>query len=616
MKALLRLTLFLLPTDWRQVIRSLRDLGVVKLRAFFGVIGLNLLRVMTEAFGIVMILPILQYIEMRGDYTTLAADSRFWRALLAVYGAIGISIDLMTLSGAVFLLITLRQVIGYVSAVETIRLKEDVGRRLSTNLFHLMMSARGQYLQGLGTGNFVTVIGQHCGAAAAVVNNLMMILATYVTFLTYGGVLLVAAPIPTLATAVFGIVVALAMRPFTEQAKLLSLKRVQLSQDFTQFLAERYHAWRLVKLSQSQASEDRAAAQWADRTASIALQTAATGAKLQLYVTPLTVLFALAGLILAVNVLGLGLSEVTLFVVVVSRLSPALDSFLRTRQALASYSASLQRVEVTRREAQAASEPNSGTLPFTGLQHALSFSRVTVTYPGATEPALSELTFTIPAHKLTAITGPSGAGKSTLVDLIPRILEPSSGQITIDGTPLAAFDLAALRARMAFVTQQPLLFDDTVAANVRYTRPDATTDEVIEACRMAHAEEFITRLPGGYESRLGEGGAILSGGQRQRLVLARTFLARANVLILDEATSALDHESEDVVQRAVDEIRARGDMTIIVIAHRLSTIRNADHLLVLKQGGLIEQGRPTDLHGADSWYTAALRHSEHLKVLP
>ena len=213
---------------------------------------------------------------------------------------------------------------------------------------------------------------------------------------------------------------------------------------------------------------------------------------------------------------------------------------------------------------------------------------------------LRDIDLVIPAGSVVALVGPSGGGKSTLADLIPRFYDVGSGRITIDGRDVRDLTLASLRGRIAVVTQFTFLFNDTVRANIAYGRPDRPAERIEAAARAANAHEFISRLPEGYDTVVGELGVQLSGGERQRIAIARALLKDAPILILDEATSALDTESERAVQEAIERLM-RG-RTVLVIAHRLSTIRHADRIVVVADGRIVEAGTHEELIASGRLY--------------
>ncbi|MDR6291798.1 MULTISPECIES: ABC transporter ATP-binding protein [Inquilinus] len=215
-------------------------------------------------------------------------------------------------------------------------------------------------------------------------------------------------------------------------------------------------------------------------------------------------------------------------------------------------------------------------------------------------PALRGVTLEVPAGKTAALVGPSGAGKSTILNLIPRFYDATGGSVAIDGHDVRSLTLDSLRGQMALVSQEITLFDDTVRANIAYSRPSATQEEVEAAARGAAAHEFILRLPKGYDTLVGEQGVKLSGGQRQRLSIARAMLKNAPILLLDEATSALDTESERQVQAALTQLMA--GRTTLMIAHRLSTVRNADLIYVLDHGRVAEIGSHAELIAGGGLY--------------
>jgi subfamily B ATP-binding cassette protein MsbA len=246
--------------------------------------------------------------------------------------------------------------------------------------------------------------------------------------------------------------------------------------------------------------------------------------------------------------------------------------------------------------------PHATPLP-PGRGHVV-FDNVGFVYPDG-RVGLDGLSFEALPGRTVALVGPSGAGKSTALALIPRLHDVSSGSVTIDGVDVRDATLASLRDALAYVGQEVLLFDDSVAANIRIGRPDATDAEVAAAAKAAAADAFITALPHGYGTRVGPGGQRLSGGQRQRVALARALLRNPRILLLDEATSSLDTENEAAVQTAL--ARLRRDRTTIVIAHRLSTVRDADQVVAMEQGRAVERGTHATLTSGNGLYARLVR---------
>lgn len=301
-------------------------------------------------------------------------------------------------------------------------------------------------------------------------------------------------------------------------------------------------------------------------------------------------------------------SALILFLVYVMRMLQPLKQLSQIpTTAQAALAASERIFEVLDRPAETALD--SGTRRLDGFREAIEFEQVSFAYE--TEPVLSDISFTARRGEVVALVGASGSGKSTLVDLVPRFHEPTGGRILVDGIDTREVTLDSLRAMTGIVSQDTVLFNDTVRANIAYGAPGRFTDAEIEAAtRAANAHDFIAALPDGYATILGERGTRLSGGQRQRIAIARALLVDPPILILDEATSALDSESERLVQEAIERLLA--GRTVLVIAHRLSTIEHAHQILVLDRGRVVERGRHAELLARGGAYARlhALQHRE------
>jgi subfamily B ATP-binding cassette protein MsbA len=288
---------------------------------------------------------------------------------------------------------------------------------------------------------------------------------------------------------------------------------------------------------------------------------------------------------------ALSAGSLVLFIWYLGRMYKPMRELAKTADAYTKASVGYERIrEVLETDHEVRNLP--GARRASALRGKIELQDVTFGYhPG--HPVLKQITLTVEPGQVAALVGPTGAGKTTIINLIPRFYDPDGGTVSIDGTDVKLFEQESLRQQISFVLQDTLLFHGPVWQNIAYGKPDATREEVLRAASLANADEFIERMPQGYETVIGERGVTLSGGQRQRIAIARAMIRNTPILILDEVSTGLDAASEKLVFEALD--RLMQDRTSIVIAHRLATVRSADVIFVLSNGAIVERGNHADL---------------------
>jgi ATP-binding cassette, subfamily B, bacterial MsbA len=390
-------------------------------------------------------------------------------------------------------------------------------------------------------------------------------------------------------------------RGFSKRLRAMSRAEQAAMGDLNQALEESIGGHRVVKVFGGQEYESKRFALGANKVRGFNMKmTSAAAANVPLVQMVVSVVLAII-IYLAVRQAAADQTTVGGFVAFLTALLLVFPPLRRLTGLNQTLQRGLAAAENIFRVIDEAPEPDDGTREIERARGEIEFRDVTFAYSSSARPALNGVSIAIGAGQTVALVGASGAGKSTLANLLPRFYSPGSGRIFLDGVDIASLRLASLRANIALVSQDVLLFNDTVAANIAYGRLAGTTEsDVVRAAEAAHAMQFIREMPQGLSTLIGENGVRLSGGQRQRLAIARAFLKNAPVLILDEATSALDSESERNIQEALQTLMK--NRTTLVIAHRLSTIERADLIAVLEAGRVIETGKHAELLAAGGVY--------------
>ena len=431
------------------------------------------------------------------------------------------------------------------------------------------------------------------------VNALMTLVRDSLTLVALLGYLLWINWKLTLFIAVLFPAVALVMRVVGARLHRLTVAGQAATDELAYVVEENVLAWRMVRLHGAAKVQAQRFLQRGDLLRRLMLKSVAAGATM----TPVTQVLAACALSAVIVValwqsgsggatVGGFVAFVTAMLMLIAPIKHLSDVMAPVTRGLAALERGVELVEGTPAEQGGRHDP--------GRAHGdIELRDVSLAYRRDTPPALEHLSLTVRAGETVALVGPSGAGKSTLVHLLPRFIEPSSGQVLLDGVPLHDWDMQALRRQFALVSQDVVLFNDSVAANVTLGA-DIAPEKVRDALRSANLLEFVDSLPQGLETLVGHNGSQLSGGQRQRLAIARAICKDAPILILDEATSALDNESERLVQAALEQLMQ--GRTTLVIAHRLSTIEGADRVVAMDAGRVVEQGTHAELLAAGGLY--------------
>lgn len=591
-----------LPAEWKAQLTKFVALRLVSPLDALKVGVLMLLALVFEAFGIAMILPLFEFIESDRNIAVLTETSRMWRVIEQVFSYLHIEISLLSLCLIIVSLVTLRQVFNYQNIMALVRLKQRVGRDLSLMLFSGVLRSKSSCIQEMDSGSFINLVDAQSQTAATLIRSYSTLAQHIATFSIYSVIMVTTAPMASMIALSFTGTVIFSLNYYVRLGRKLSQEMIIARQRFCSFVGERFQGWREIKLNNAVPQETERFLEKANQVFDLTLRMFRASGRLGVIITPVMSAFALFVLYASVEHFDLSISQISLFIIILLRLTPTAQAFASQRQAIASHGANLDNVVAIIENTRKEKEYDPGDIEFNGIQNEIRFNNVSFAYNETEGTALQSVCAHIPAGKMTAVMGPSGAGKSTLVDVLIRLITPDEGIVSIDGEPINSYTIRSLRRGISYASQNPFIFNTSIRENLVLACPSASQHDVEHACKMAYAHEFIEAMPDQYDTILGEGGSRLSGGQRQRIALARAFLANANILILDEPTSSLDYDSEQKIQRAIDELLERGDMTVVVIAHRLSTVQNADHLIVLDSGQVAEEGNPNDLKDHPNWY--------------
>jgi subfamily B ATP-binding cassette protein MsbA len=510
------------------------------------------------------------------------------------------TLQLWMVPAAIIGLFAIRGLAGFISQYGLAWTATRTVLKLREHLFaRLLANEPGLFSRSSASSMTNTLVYEIQGGVTTLVGCLLTLVRDTLTLVALMGYLLVLNWQLTLVVALLFPAVALVMRVLGQRLHRLTVEAQKATDSLAYVVEENMLAWRIVRLHGAEPQQAERFFSRADVVRRLTLKGVVAAASM----TPVTQMLAACALSGVITValwqssqggatVGSFVGFVTAMLMLIAPVKHLSDVMAPLTRGLAAVERGLDHIEHTAVE-------SGGTHDGGRAAGEIRFENVGLAWRDDAPPALAGINLVIRPGEAVALVGPSGAGKTTLVNLLPRFLQPSSGRITLDGVPLADWDMHALRRQFALVSQDVVLFNDSVAANVSLGAP-MPREQVRAALAAANLLEFVESLPDGLDTAIGHNGSQLSGGQRQRLAIARAVAKDAPVLILDEATSALDSESERAVQDALE--RLMKGRTTLVIAHRLSTIENADRVVALESGHLVEQGTHAELLAAGGVY--------------
>ena len=545
-----------------------------------------------EGIGLLVLAPLLQLVGVDAQQGPL---SRVVSAFAAAFRVAGLRATLGNVLLLYVVIALLQSLLQRRQAVLSAVVQHHVVTALRTRLYRAVAGMRWIDFARTRSSDYTQMLTEEVDRVGTATSYLIDLLVTGITAVVYLALACRVSPSMTALVLTSGAALALLMRGRIGEAHAGGS---DLSASWSRLYAAISEHLGSLKIAKSSGAVPRHAEMFAKASAEvgeISVANVRSYSQLRQRLSVGSAIMLAVVVYVSYVVLAISTAQLLLLLFLFARLTPRLVGLYERAHALAATLPAFTAVAEIERRAVAAAEPAAATQCPIGLTDRIELQDVSFDYGAdATRPsAVRSLTLTLAAGATTAIVGPSGSGKTTLADLIMGLLVPSHGAILVDGIPLGPERLDAWREQIGYVAQEPFLLHDTVRANLLWARPEATEDDLWHALASASADVFVSALPDGLDTVVGDRGVLVSGGERQRLSLARALLRRPTLLILDEATSSLDSENEARIQRAIDQLHRQ--VTIVIITHRLSTIRNADVIHVVDGGRLMESGSWNEL---------------------
>jgi ATP-binding cassette, subfamily B, bacterial MsbA len=575
-------------------------------RAFALFVVLAVVAALSEGITVSLLVPILEAQGGAGGFSRIPLLGDMSR----LFGDLSPSARIQAVAFAMAAVLILRNLVLYIVDVLGALIPLRLEQRYNLRSYAALMSVEIAYINENDFGTLSNGLGGWSQRVSQLLTNAATIVYSALIVAVYIVLMLVVSWQLTALAVLFVALMSLLLKWFSSAAlKRAGERWSEAVSRVNQVIMESVTGMKVVRL----AAAERLMTGTYSGAVEQAIASQRQVAMIQLAIMPL--LSLCAGLFICALLFGIAAARagepptwvgpILLFLLLVFRLMGPVSAMNTARSRIVVHMHALDMLTTFYAAADRRRQPN-GTLPVNSLRKELVFDRVTFTYPKEERAAVVDFSATIGRGQMVAVVGPSGAGKSTLIALVARFYDPQQGRILVDDVDLRDLDVGAWRRRLAVVTQDTFIFNDTVANNIAFGQGDVPPQRIRAAAELAAATEFIENLPQGYDTLLGDRGVRLSGGQQQRLAIARAILAEPDLVIFDEATSHLDTFTERAIQEAME--RMSGHRTVLVIAHRLSTIRKADKVLVMQDGRVVEEGRHRALLARRGVYWEMVEH--------
>lgn len=579
-------------------IHFLIKLNALNKTNFYLAFFLGTLTLLFEGLGVSILVPLLSFIQVEGDIDKFRNSSLLSLYLYNFLNFFGIKINVILLSSIATFFIIFRQVLNFFNMVLIQKITASVHKKLNIEMFNCLMSSSFQFMKQLNTGKFINATDIEPSMIAMTLNRYFSFYTNILTMLIYITILMLTAFIPTLLGILFLIlVIFITGSKYAIKTKRIGENVVVSRAKYRDLITERFLGWKTIKTFDTIEKESEKLLEVQNNLYKDSINITKISAKAQLIYVSISTTIILLVLNILISKLNFDATKIVIFGIAFMRLTPTFKVFQHNINRLVELLPSYTFCEKIYKDAKKLSIKGEENVTKLNLNNEIIFKNVYFKYEEGQKNILKNLNFRVIIGKINAISGPSGSGKSTIVGLLSKVLTVDKGKIYFDNIEINSIQEKYLRTLIAYIPQDPFLFNESILSNITYGSTKVSEKNVWDTLALVKMDKFVKLLPKKLHTNVGLLGQSLSGGQRQRLIIARAILKNSEILILDEATSAIDTKTDDIIQKSLKRIKKRKKkITIIFISHRVFSSLNADHVIRINDGKIEYEGKPNDVY--------------------